>query len=721
MGGFVLELDYMKLSTSVSQLNKVGKVLEKRLNHLGVQTIFDLLHYFPFRYEDYSALATIDSLVDGQQVTVKGKVELIANRRSSRKRTMITEAVIVDETERLKVVWFGQPFIQKTLKVGDVVYLSGKVKDDVFGIQMVGPAYEKCKIVDDELKTTHTARIVPMYPLTSGITQKQMRFLMSQIIDLSSDVGEWLPEEILDKGDFVNLSSAIRGIHFPDSMEELKESERRLKFDELYLLQLRAEMIRQSIKKSKAIEVRFKEDEIREFVSNLPFDLTRDQRVSSWEVFQDMESSVPMNRLLEGDVGAGKTVVAAMVIFNTVLNGFQSVIMAPTEILAKQHFESLKKLLPDLRIVLLTGSFILDTREQDTSFSKKKMRESTLDSLIRGEVDIVVGTHAVLTDDVIFKNLALVIVDEQHRFGVEQRKKIKDKSGDPKITPHFLSMTATPIPRSFALTLYGDLDLSIIKTMPKGRKIVKTRLVQPHNRGKAYEFIREQVKIGRQVFVVCPLIEVKDDEGGVLNQGDDRKSVMSEYKKLSENIFPELRVGYLYGKMPARGGSALGGKIKLSKEQVMKDFADGKLDILVSTSVVEVGVNIPNASVMMIEDAERFGLAQLHQFRGRVGRAEHQSFCFLFTESDNFNVIERLNFFEKNNDGFVVAEYDLENRGPGEVYGVSQSGMQQFRLATMKDVELIKLARDMARGVDFGKFPILKERVNDWEDKVHLE
>jgi len=707
----VLKLDYMKLSTFVSQLNKVGKVLEKRLNYLGVHTVFDLLHYFPFRYEDYSKIATISSLANGQQVTIKGKVELIANRRSPRKRTMITEAVVVDKTGRLKVVWFGQPFIQKTLKVGDLIYLSGKVKDDMFGIQMVGPVFEKIK--NEELgdkDTTHTARIVPIYPLTSGITQKQMRFLVDQVIDLSGEVGEWLPEEILGKGDFVSLPTAIRGIHFPSSMEELKEAERRLKFDELYLLQLRAEMIRQSIKKSKAIEVEFREDEIREFVNNLPFELTTDQKVSGWEIFQDMQRNEPMNRLLEGDVGAGKTVVAAMVIFNTVLNGFQSAIMAPTEILAKQHFESLKKLLPDLRIALLTGSGILIWNFDLIETSKKKMRNEFMSLLQDGDLDIVVGTHAVLTDDVVFKNLALVIVDEQHRFGVEQRKKIRDKSGDLGVTPHFLSMTATPIPRSFALTLYGDLDLSIIKTMPAGRKIVKTRLVQPHNRGKAYDFIRDQVKLGRQVFVVCPLIEVKNDEEGIINQGDDRKSVMVEYKKLSENIFPELRVGYLYGKIKSS-----------QKDETMKMFAEGEIDILVSTSVVEVGVNIPNASVMMIEDAERFGLAQLHQFRGRVGRAMHQSFCFLFTESDNFNVMERLAFFEKNNDGFVVAEYDLENRGPGEVYGVSQSGMQQFRLATLKDVELIKLARDMARGVDFEKFSILRERVNEWEGRVHLE
>jgi len=713
----------MQLHASVAKLNRVGKALEKRLKRLGVETVQDLLFYFPFRYEDYSKLRNIKDLQDGEQVTIKGKIELIANKRSPRKRTMITEAVVADETEQIKVIWFGQPFIAKTLKQGDSVYLSGKVSSDMFGMQMVGPAYEK----DTSSDTTHTARIVPMYSLTSGITQKQLRFLMSQIIDLADKLEDWLPEDIKEKADVMNLGEAVRSIHFPESDDELQHALRRLKFDELYILQLRGELLRQSIKSSKASQIKFKEDEIKKFVKKLPFELTKKQKISSWEILQDMEKPEPMNRLLEGDVGSGKTVVAAMAMYNAVLNGKQAVIMAPTEVLAFQHYESLCGLFEDLgvQVGILTRSKaqasqkskVIPVGHQYPLKSQKFTKLKLIEVIGEGKVQVIVGTHALLTDKVEFKNLGLVIVDEQHRFGVEQRKTIRKKSGNDSTAPHFLSMTATPIPRSFALTLYGDLDLSIIDEMPADRKPVKTRLVDPHNREKAYGFIKSQVKQGRQVFVVCPLIELTDNDGSTI--GSDKKTVLDEYEKLSKQIFPDLKIGFLHGKLPARGGSALGGKS--SKEEVMRLFKSGETDILVSTSVIEVGVDIPNASVMMIEGAERFGLAQLHQFRGRVGRAGHQSYCFLFTDSNTNKVKERLNFFEKENSGFKVAEYDLEQRGPGEVYGFAQSGMKNLKLATLQDKGLIKLARDMARDIDFGKYKSLKNRVEEWESGVHLE
>ncbi|MBD3311630.1 MAG: ATP-dependent DNA helicase RecG [Candidatus Magasanikbacteria bacterium] len=687
----------MQLNTKVRQLNRVGKTLEKRLSRLGIETVEDLLYYFPFRYEDYSKTVNIEDLKDGEQVTVKGKIELIANKRSPRKRKIITEAVVVDETDRIKVVWFGQPFITKNLRAGDTVYLSGKVNDSMFGMQMIGPAYEK----EGKTGTTHTARIVPIYSLTSGITQKQIRFLMSQVIKMAEKLDDWLPDDILEQVDLVPLKDGIKGIHFPEDKIDLAQSEKRLKFDELFLLQLRAEILRQSIKKSQAPQIKFKELETKKFVDALPFTLTKAQKIATWEILQDLEKRTPMNRMLEGDVGAGKTVVSAIVMYNCILNDFQTAMMAPTEILAKQHFESLLNLFNDnLKIGLFT-------RTQKIINDKKASKKEFISLLESGDVDIVVGTHALLVDKVNFKDLGLVIVDEQHRFGVEQRKKIKEQSGNKKTTPHFLSMTATPIPRSFALTLYGDLDLSIINEMPKGRKPVKTRLVDPHNREKAYEFIKDQVKQGRQVFVVCPLIE----EGQNVSTGlSEKKSVMAEYEKLSKQIFPDLEIAYLHGKMKAD-----------DKNKSMKKFSEGKIDILVSTSVIEVGVDVPNASVMMIEGAERFGLAQLHQFRGRVGRSSHQSYCFLFTDSDSEKAQKRLGYFESTNDGFKLAEYDLKLRGPGDVYGVAQSGMMNFRLATMRDVALIKMSRDIARGIDFKKYPSLKEKIADWEEKVHLE
>ena len=702
----------MKLDTRVSNLNRVGKAAEKRLKQLGIETVQDLLFYFPFRYEDFSHSKAIADLKDGEQVTVKGKIELIANKRSPRKRMVITEAVVADESGQLKVVWFGQAYIAKNLKAGDTVHLSGKVKEDMFGVQMTGPSYEK---VPDSKSTAHTARIVPMYPLTFGLTQKQVRFLIKQVIDLSSNIEEWLPDDLQEKADLMPFAEAIRAIHFPDSSEELTYAERRLKFDELFVLQLRAEMIRQSLKRFKAPEIRFNEEKIKEFVTALPFELTKDQKVAAWEIFQDIEKAEPMNRLLEGDVGSGKTVVAAMSLHSCLLNNFQGVMVAPTEILAKQHFESITKLIPKSRTVLFTRSQIAENKKQITDNlkkSKKAKREAIYGHIKDGSIDIVIGTHAVLQDKVEFKNLALVVVDEQHRFGVGQRKKLKEKSGDSNTTPHFLSMTATPIPRSFALTLYGDLDISMIKEKPAGRKEIKTRLVEPKNRSTAYSFIRGQIDRGRQVFVICPLISVDesvDSETGRL-ANDEKKTVMDEYEKLSKKVFPDLKIGFLHGRLKA-----------IEKDETMQQFTKGELDILVSTSVVEVGVDIPNASVMMIEGAENFGLAQLHQFRGRVGRSSHQSYCFLFTDSDSQKVGERLGFFEKNTDGFKLAEYDLEMRGPGEVYGTSQSGMMNLKLATMKDIELIKLARELARGIDFEKYYTLRNKVKEWENAVHLE
>lgn len=694
----------MKLSTSISQLNRVGDVLKKRLHRLGIQTVEDLLFCFPFRYEDFSHTKKIKDLADGEQVTIQGKIELIANKRSPRKRVMITEAVVADDSDQMKVVWFGQPFITKTLKVGDTVFLSGKVSSDMFGMQMTGPTYEKARTEE----TAHTARIVPIYPLTAGLTQKQLRFLMKQVIDLSEKVEEWLPEDIQDKADVMRLREAIRMIHFPEDTDALLHAQRRLKFDELFILQLRAEMIRQSLKRSKAPEIVFQEEKTKEFVASLPFTLTKDQKVSAWEILQDMEKPEPMNRLLEGDVGSGKTVVAAMTLYNCVLSGLQGVMVAPTEILAKQHFESLKQLLPDLRIGLLTRTESSIVNHQFSKTSKKGMRDELSEFIANGKVDIVIGTHAVLQESLAFSDLGLIIVDEQHRFGVAQRKALKDKSRNTKTTPHFLSMTATPIPRSFALTLYGDLDISMIKEKPAGRKEIKTRLVEPKHRDTAYTFIRDQVQEGRQVFVICPLIESSDV--GLQTSVEEKKTVMQEYEKLSKKVFPNLNVGYVHGKLKAK-----------EKDEVMKNFTNGDLDILVSTSVVEVGVNIPNASVMMIEGADRFGLAQLHQFRGRVGRSDHQSYCFLFTDSDSKKVEERLGFFENNTDGFRLAEYDLEQRGPGEVYGTSQSGLMNLKLATMRDADLIKLARDVARGIDFKKYSTLKKKVQQWEDTVHLE
>lgn len=694
----------MNVSMPVKNLNRVGETLAGRLQRLGIVTVRDLLWYFPFRYEDYSRVVPIAALTEGAQVTVRARIEVIAAKRSPRKRTLLTEAVVADETGRLRLIWFGQPFIAKVLQAGDEVFFSGRVTSDLLGLQLVNPNYEKVKA-----ETAHTARLVPMYPLTAGVTHKQLRFLMSQVIGLADTEPEWLPEEILAQADLPPLGGALRGIHFPENEAELQQSIARLKFDELYILQLRAEMIRQELARLVGPALPFVAEPIKEFVASLPFELTHDQKAAAWEIFQDMEKAEPMNRLLEGDVGSGKTVVAALAMYQAGLAGFQSALMAPTEILATQHFETVSGLFAkaNVPIALLTSNKIVLNQE---SRIKNHGRDEVVKMIAAGKIPVVIGTHALLTEDVRFKNLGLVVVDEQHRFGVEQRRLMSDKSAG-ELTPHFLSMTATPIPRSYALTLYGDLDVSIIKQMPAGRKEIKTRVVAPNVRERAYQFIREQIRMGRQAFVICPLIEEKSD---IRNQkseiGGEKKSVLKEYEHLSKEIFPELNLSFLHGKMKPK-----------EKDAAMQKFAAGEVDILVATSVVEVGVNIPNASVMMIEGADRFGLAQLHQFRGRVGRSVHQSYCFLFTDSDSTKVAERLVLFEKTSDGFALAEYDLATRGPGEVYGTAQSGQMHLRLATMRDVAIIKKARELARGIDFARWPQLKEKVRGWENTVHLE
>ncbi len=728
----------MLLSTPVSQLNKVGKKTATHLKRLNIKNIGDLLSYFPFRYEDYRQVYKISELKPGMTATVLARVEFINNKRSRRRGKNITEAMLSDESGSLQVVWFNQPFIAKNLQTGDHVYLSGKVSDDMFGVKMNSPYYEKNK--NNQI---HTARMVPMYPLTHGITQKQMRFLVEQILPVTQQLKDWLPEKILEKYGLAPLKDSLRGIHFPKDEVDLKQSTDRLKFNELLLLQLKAEITRANRIHEKAPQMKFFELEIKSFVLSLPYKLTDTQRVSAWEILQDLQKGIPMNRLLSGDVGSGKTIVAGICLLNVVLNGYQGVLMAPTEILVTQHYETLCKLLGDkVKIALLTNSKYLILNTEYSGDKKAKQKKEVIDKINNGKVDIVIGTHALLSDKVFFKKLGMVVVDEQHRFGVEQRKTIKNKMQNHPLPPpslkamdgqallgkegingtHFLSMTATPIPRSFALMVYGDLDVSIISQMPIGRKKVATRLVEEHNRQKAYEFIRAQVRQGRQVFVICPLIEEskKDEEAGieinnyrpVWTTSLEKKSVMREFEKLSKTIFPDLRIGYLHGKIKGE-----------EKDVAMQKFKNKEIDVLVSTSVVEVGVDIPNATVMMIENAERFGLAQLHQFRGRVGRSDFQSYCFLFTQNSGPKVSERLRYFEKENNGFKLAEKDLEIRGPGDVYGTMQSGMENLRLAKLIDQVLIKKAREAAKELapELSKYPTIKTKFGAWEKSVHLE
>ncbi len=709
----MIRLQHMMISSSVVQLKGVGPTLQRRLLALGIRSVEDLLHHFPFRYEDYSNLLPIASVPDDQPVTIKGKIELIANKRSPRKNAILTEAIVADHSSRIRIVWFGQPFLAKELAVGDTVYLSGKISNDRFGRQMLSPTHEK-----EKKEGSAGARILPIYPLTAGLTQKQLRNVLAQVKECIEKIDDWVPQEVLDRQSLLPLSDAMSKIHYPTSIQEVEAAQKRLKFNELFVLQVRAHLIRQQMKSAGTAQIPFSAEKTKAFVDTLPFTLTADQKRAAWEIFQDMEATEPMNRLLEGDVGSGKTVVAAMTIEAVVRAGKQAVLMAPTEILATQHYASLTAYLPQARVGLLTSSKVeLSKGEVDTT-SKQKKKNSFLSLLKAGEIDLVVGTHAVISDGVVFNDLGYAVVDEQHRFGVAQRKKMKELSGNTETMPHFLSMTATPIPRSFALTMYGDLDISMMKEMPKGRKPVITQMVAPHNRDDAYAHIRQEIHNGHQAFVICPRIEQEKDEGerdalqkgSVIERGSDKKSVLAEYERLSKVVFPDLSVGYVHGKMPPK-----------EKDAVMKQFQEGTISILVSTSVVEVGVDIPNATVMIIEGGESFGLAQLHQFRGRVGRSEHQSYCYAFMQYDSEKALERLSYFASTNDGFALAEYDLQVRGPGEVYGTMQSGLGELQLATMMDHDLISQAAAEAKVIDITAYPALQKKIDDWERNVHLE
>lgn len=670
-------------TTSIEQLTGVGPAMQKRLGYLRVRTLSDLVWSIPRAYDDRSDILDIVDAVPGARASIRGTIEKIASRRGWKSRSTIVEALVSDISGSIKVVWFNQPYIAKNLAIGDEVFLTGMVKKSTYGTAMQSPEYEK---VIAGRAATHTARIVPQYALTAGITQKQMRFFVKQALDLLLPIADPLPQEIREEYSLLSLSDALRAIHFPEDNDQFYAAQRRLDFEEIYTLRLAVSQLRQDISDQAAPVVAFQEAAVKAFVDSLPFTLTGAQKKVAWAALKDMERGFPMNRLIEGDVGSGKTVVAALAMLNVALAGYQSVLMAPTEILALQHYEGLRNLLSahGITIGLMTSSY----------------KEGPKDA------QIMVGTHALIQTGVAFERLGLAVVDEQHRFGVRQRKLLKEQSGDATTMPHLLSMTATPIPRSLALTLYGDLDLSVIDEMPAGRKPITTRVIQATERKKAYEFIEERVGAGEQAFVICPIIEESDKL--------QVKAVTTEYERLSEHVFPNLRLEVLHGKMKSA-----------EKEAIMNRMRDGKIDILVATSVIEVGVDIPNATMMVIEGAERFGLAQLHQFRGRVGRSDKQSYCFLFASSRSQESTARLKAMTESNNGFELAEKDLALRGAGQVYGTQQSGMDESTLHALAQPELIAQAQDAVKKTLasdlLARSPALQVKVNERLQAMHLE
>jgi ATP-dependent DNA helicase RecG len=624
----------------------------------------------------------------------------------------ITEAIIEDKTGAVKATWFNQPYLAKTLKNGNNIFISGKVTGSKKGISFQNPVYEK----GEEGNLTHTGRLVPVYPETAGLSSRFIRFALKPLLtELEGDIKETLPREILKEFKLMPIRQALWQVHFPTSLELSKKAQERFSFEELFSIELFVLRERNLLNQEKSVPIPLKLDTVQDFVKSLSFKLTDGQKKSAWQILKDLELSRPMNRLLEGDVGSGKTVVAAMAILNTIKQGYQAAFMAPTEILTKQHFQELANLFSKFKINigLLTGKQdqfrSKKLKNQVIEISRKKLLEKTLD----GEIDVLIGTHALIQDKVKFEKLGLVVLDEQHRFGVKQRARLCRKQ---ETIPHLLSMTATPIPRTLALTVYGDLDLSLINELPKGRKKIITKIISPKRRKETYDFIREEIKKGRQCFIICPRIEKKEEELTESKLSWSKvKSVKDEFERLSKKIFPDLKLDILHGKMAPK-----------EKEVIMRNFKNKKTDILVSTSVIEVGIDVPNATVMVIEGAERFGLAQLHQFRGRVGRSDYQSYCLLFTDSLAPKTHQRLNALIKSENGFALAEKDLEIRGPGDFKGTRQWGIPDLMMSCLKDIFLVQKTRQKAKEIlqkdnNLNNYPELREKLSKFRQRIHLE
>ncbi len=708
----------ISIQTPIDRVPKIHRKIIPALRRLGIKTVRDLLFHFPSRYEDFSNCKKVRDLALDETATVQGVIERVTNHQTARKHMALTEAVIRDETGAIKAVWFNQPFLSRILRSGLSIALSGKVAMGPKGLYLQNPAYEKVPSSPPtprlrragtfqvpSSRPIHTSGLVAVYPETRGLTSRWLRFLIKSCIGFRQELKDSLPPETRSRHDLPYLGDALMNIHFPGTPAAAAAAKQRFAFEKILILQLRALRERTRLKRADAPAVPLNVALLKKFVGSLPFLLTNAQRRSLWEIARDMSRARPMNRLLEGDVGSGKTVVAAGASLLATNAGLRVAFMAPTEILSRQHHETFRRLLTPFTVEtgLLTGS------------TKRP-----------GNVPVLIGTHALIQKGVQFENLGLVIVDEQHRFGVEQRAKLiagnRKTETEKETVPHFLSMTATPIPRTLALTVYGDLDLSILDERPTSRKEIITKIVEPHERDETYKFIRKEVKEGRQVFLVCPRIE------GSLPLGSEpsisfnpqallraeTKTVKEEYKKLSEHIFPDLRVEMLHGKMKSK-----------EKEAVMEKFRNRMADVLVSTSVIEVGIDIPNATIMMIEGAERFGLSQLYQFRGRVGRGAEQSYCFLLPTAEGI-ATRRLRAVAEAKNGFELAEKDLKIRGPGEVWGTRQWGVSDDVLQALADSRLVHATGEEVRllaaaSPDLSHYPELRAELLRLEQEVHLE
>lgn len=670
----------MNLTTSLSKIKGVGEKTAKQLSDAGLLTVRDLINFLPRAYEDYSELSLISDIKPGN-VTIKARCEKISTRQV-RRGLKITTATLYDDTGRVQAVWFNQPYRATQLKSGEEFYFSGQFEFNYNRYQLSNPSAEK---VSD--MPVQTDRILPVYKSISGLKTPLVRKLLSELRPLMSMMPDTLPDEYIRNEKLVGRGTALLYMHFPDSLKQVQQAKERLAFEELFSLILASQLNREENQKLKGRSIKFDQKVVKEFVGQLPFKLTNAQRIAAWDILQDLERSTPMNRLLQGDVGSGKTVVAGLVARQVAHVGLQTALMAPTEILASQHASTLDRMLAPfgVKIGLLTGSV------------KGKARQALLSAINDGNVQVIVGTHALIQSTVKFHRLGFVVIDEQHRFGVTQRQELLKKS---EFMPHMLTTTATPIPRSLALTVYGELDISVLNERPSDRKKIITKIWSPNSRKQLYSMVDEQLSQGRQAYVVCRLIDN--------NPSNEQKSVQAEYERLNVAIFKHRKIGLLHGKLKPE-----------EKDDVMRKFASGDIDILVSTTVIEVGVDVPNATVMLIEDADKFGLAQLHQLRGRVGRSSHQSYCYLVMGS-SAKPTRRLREVESSDDGFYLAEVDLQLRGPGEIYGRAQHGDLNLQIASLADTKLITRVQKIAKqwvidGLRLSDYPELARDVEKYQ------
>ena len=670
----------MNLLSPLKNVKGVGEKTAEQFALAGLFTVGDLIDFLPRAHEDFSEVVKIADVHPGK-MTIRARCEKVATR-PVRRGLRLTTATLADDSGKLQTIWFNQPYRETQLKSGDEFFFSGQFEFNYNKYQLSNPSVEK---VSD--MPVQTDRLLPVYRAVRGLKSQLVRKILAELRPLMTMLPETLPPEIVTSEKLLSRPDAVLGMHFPKTADDVARARERLAFEELFQLLLAAQFNKKENAKLTGWHIPFDQKIVAEFVKELPFELTGAQRRAAWEIIQDFERKTPMNRLLQGDVGSGKTVVAGLAARQAAHAGFQTALMAPTEILAGQHAETLSKMLQPfgLTVALLTGSV------------KGAARKLLYEQIAAGSVDVVVGTHALIQQSVQFHRLGFVAIDEQHRFGVAQRQELLKKS---EHMPHLLAMTATPIPRSLALTVYGELEVSVLNELPKGRKPIKTKLWSPNSSAQLYELIDAEITKGRQGYVICSLI---DD-----NPDNDVKSVEAEYKKLRGTVFKHRRIGLLHGKMKAD-----------EKDEVMAKFAAGDLDILVSTTVVEVGVDVPNATIMLIENADRFGLSQLHQLRGRVGRSSHQSYCYLVM-SDSSKPSQRLKEIERSNDGFYLAEVDLQLRGPGEIYGRSQHGALNLQIATLSDTKLIARAQRQARrfvesGQDLVQYKQLATQVQQYQ------